>query len=240
MRELIALSYSPWSEKARWALDHHGIEYDEKQHLIMLGEPWLRIRARRLTGRVSVPLLVDGDRLYGDSFEIARYAEWFGAGAPLLDDMPAVERWNATSERALAAGRVIGTERMADDTAAKREQLPPFVPRALRPALAPAASLGIAFVRRKYAFDHVARAETHLEDALAQLRAALAGRDTLLDAFSYADIAMSAVLHFVSPVGDDHIRLGPATRTCWTHPRLAADYADLVTWRDRLYATRRH
>ena len=30
MRTLYALPYSPWlSEKARWALDHHGIAYRE-------------------------------------------------------------------------------------------------------------------------------------------------------------------------------------------------------------------
>ena len=239
MPELISLSYSPWSEKARWALDHHRIEYQRTEHLILLGEAALRWRARRPFGRVSVPLLIDGHRIYTDSFEIARYGEWFGSGAPLLDDMEAVTEWNARSERALAAGRVLLTERIAQDPEAKREQLPGFVPRALRRAMSPAATLGIAFMRRKYGFDHVARAETRLADALAQLREALSGRDHLLDTFSYADIAMAVVLQMVSPVSDDRIRLGPATRRAWTHPELARDYADLVEWRDRLYAKHR-
>jgi glutathione S-transferase len=239
MPELISLAYSPWSEKARWALDRRGVEYERTEYLIMLGELWLRIRARKATGRVSVPLLIDGDRIYTDSFEIARYAEWFGRGAALMDDMDAVTRWNEQSERALSAGRVLLTERIARDPEAKREQLPPFVPRALRSALSPVATVGIAFMRRKWDFDHVARAETRLEDTLAQLREALGGGDYLLGSFSYADIAMAVVLQMVSPVDERYIRLGPATKRAWTHPDLARDYEDLVAWRDRLYERHR-
>lgn len=237
MPELIALSYSPWSEKARWALDHHRVDYRETEHLIMLGEPVLRWKARKYLGRVSVPTLVDGDRVYTDSFEIARYAEWFGKGAPLLDDTKAVTEWNAKSERALAAGRVVMTERLAGDAEAKREHLPPFVPRAFRPALTPVASLGVAFIRRKYDFDHVARARTHLEATLGELRDALGGRRYILDDFSYADIAMAVVLHFIAPI--DRMGLGPATRRCWTQPDLATEFADLIDWRDTLYTHHR-
>lgn len=239
MPELVSLSYSPWSEKARWALDHRGVRYERTEHLIMLGEPWLRWKARKPVGRVSVPLLIDGDRIYTDSFEIARYAEWFGSGPSLMDDMDAVTRWNEQSERALAAGRVLLTERIARDPEAKREQLPAFIPRGLRGALSPAATLGIAFMRRKWDFDHVARAETRLADTLSQLREALSDNDYLLGDFSYADIAMAVVLQMVSPVDERYIRLGPATKRAWTHPDLARDHEDLVAWRDRLYARHR-
>jgi glutathione S-transferase len=50
---------------------------------------------------------------------------------------------------------------------------------------------------------------------------------------------VSGVLQAVVPVAHEFIRLGPASREAWTNPRLAADYADLVAWRDRLYARHR-
>ena len=71
------------------------------------------------------------------------------------------------------------------------------------------------------------------------LRAALDGREHLLDAFSFADITMATSLQFILPVDDRYIALGPATRDAWTHPTLASEYADLLAWRDRLYARHR-
>jgi hypothetical protein len=35
------------------------------------------------------------------------------------------------------------------------------------------------------------------------------------------------------------MRIGPATRATWTNASLAAGYADLVAWRDRLYDAHR-
>ncbi|MCZ7687620.1 MAG: glutathione S-transferase domain-containing protein [Sandaracinaceae bacterium] len=72
---LIGLAYSPWSIKAKWALDHHAIPYRYTHHLPMLGEPLLRLRTGRLEGRVSVPLLVTDAGPIEGSFEIARFAE---------------------------------------------------------------------------------------------------------------------------------------------------------------------
>jgi glutathione S-transferase len=50
---------------------------------------------------------------------------------------------------------------------------------------------------------------------------------------------MAASLQFVLPVEARYIALGPATRAVWTNPKLAEDYADLLAWRDRLYADHR-
>ena len=71
MTEFVALSYSPWSEKARWPLEHHGIEFREHQYVPLLGAPRLRLRLRRLRGRVTVPVLFTRDRVLADSFAIA-------------------------------------------------------------------------------------------------------------------------------------------------------------------------
>jgi glutathione S-transferase len=40
-------------------------------------------------------------------------------------------------------------------------------------------------------------------------------------------------------VDDRYIRLGEASRKVWSHPDLAAEFADLVTFRDELYARHR-
>lgn len=69
--------------------------------------------------------------------------------------------------------------------------------------------------------------------------AALAGRAYLLDAFTYADVAMAVVLQMVRPVPDRYMPLGPAVREVRTNEELARGFADLVEWRDRLYARHR-
>lgn len=238
---LISLSYSPWSEKATWALDHHRVEYARTEYLPMLGEPALRIAMRRLTGRVSVPVLLDGDAVLDDSIDIARHAERVGAGAPLfpVGREAAVREWNARSEAALASARTLVLAKTAASEAARREALP----RPLRSALLmPLASQGVAYLTRKYAapVEALAAERAKIRAALLALRAALGGRRHLLgDDLSYADIAMAVVLQAVAPVDDRYIRLQPATRLCWTDDELARDAKDLVEWRDALYDAHR-
>src|SRR5262245_44456729 len=44
-RALLGAFYSPWTERARWALDHHGIAYRFEEHVPVVGE--LALRRRR-------------------------------------------------------------------------------------------------------------------------------------------------------------------------------------------------
>src|SRR5690349_1207690 len=104
MRTLIALPYSPWSEKARWALDHHGVAYRNEVYLPMLGEPALRLRTGRLRGRITVPVLIEEDGPpVMDSIAIARHADALGPGEKLfphgLDAQ--VDEWNDRADRAM-------------------------------------------------------------------------------------------------------------------------------------------
>src|SRR5687768_3084143 len=100
MQTLVGLSYSPWSEKARWALDHHHIPFTYEEYVPMLGEPALRLRLRKAFGKVSVPVLIDGKESYGDSYEIARFAERTGKGKPLFgaERESQIAAWNERSE----------------------------------------------------------------------------------------------------------------------------------------------
>lgn len=235
-----AESFAPWCERARWALDHHRIAYDEIDEVPLFAELTLRLALRRLRGRVTVPALVHGgERLMG-SDDIARHAEARGSGATLF--VPQVETWMAVSERLMISGRALLLPRMARDTEALAEQLPKAVPRALRGAFAPAARMGVAHLMTKYEVheEDGAEHEHAMRSDLSLVRTALRGGKHLLgDRLSYADITIAAALQFVCPVDDRFIHLGPASRRAWTHDRLAVEAEDLLAWRDRLYADHR-
>jgi glutathione S-transferase len=241
--ELVGLGYSPWSEKARWALDHHRIAYTYREYVPMLGELPLRIRAGRMSGKITVPILFDDDRVVGDSFAIAQYAESAGSGAPLFSaaSLARITEWNAKSELALAAGRGLVITRTTEDKEAQRESVPKFIPPALRGASLPMVTMGTRYLARKHGTlgRDAEAAERAMDDTLASLRGALGGREYLLDSFSYADVVMAVVLQMVEPVSDAFLPLDPATRRCWTTPALAKKHADLVAWRDALYAKHR-
>ena len=81
--------------------------------------------------------------------------------------------------------------------------------------------------------------ESNLAGVLDEMRAAVAGRRTILSAFSFADIAASQILQFVAPVTSKSFRIGRATRRVFGAEELAREYADVIAWRDELYATAR-
>src|SRR5688572_7159844 len=106
MTELLGLSFSPWSEKARWALDVRRVRYRFRHYQPLIGELELRVRTRRLRGVVTVPLLIDdGGRVYDDSAAIARFADTQGEGPALFpaEHEAAIARFIELSERGLAA-----------------------------------------------------------------------------------------------------------------------------------------
>jgi glutathione S-transferase len=244
MRTLVGLSYSPWSEKARWALDHRGIDYRSEEYTPMLGELALRVRTGKLRGKISVPVLLDDGKTVFDSMAIARHAEDLAGSRVLFPEGrdAEIEDWNARSEAAMAAGRALLLKVMARDERSQLESLPPFIPRALKSAMRPVAAFGIRYVAKKYASSEPdEKHEATLVSTLDALRAVLRDRKTIFSSgFTYADIAMAMVLQAVRPVADEYLRLGPATRELWTHAVLAAKYPDLLQWRDELYAKTRN
>lgn len=244
MSELVSLAYSPWSERARWALDHHGVAYDKVEYVPMLGEPQLRWRLKNFWGKVSVPIYFDGELTLTDSFDIARRADEVGKGPSLF---PAgkhaeISRWNDRAEQIMSAGRAATVIRVRRDPEAKREALRGIVPDPLRGVLLPVATFGAEFLAYKY-YGRALATESQLRDqaraALVELAAALEGRQLILDDLSYADIVMAVSLQFVEPVSDRYIRLGSATRRCWTDVVLAKEFPHLLDWRDQLYAEHR-
>ena len=243
MRTLYGLSQSPWSEKARWALEHHAVAYRYHEHVPLLGEVLLRVKARsRPHGtKASVPLLVDGDRALTSSLAIARHADSLGGGKPLFPSglESEVERWADLSDRIIGAGRVRVLAGLRKSRAAQVEALPPFIPGLLRSAMAPMAITAAMFLGSKYDVpgDPDAEAERVLRPALEEVRKGLGGRATLLEAFTFADAAIAASLQALVP--RERAPFGPATRAVWENVALAREYEDLLAWRDEVYAKHR-
>lgn len=249
MNELFAIAYSPWSEKARWALDARRVPYRERPYAPILGELALRARLRRPRGLVSVPVLIpDRGPPLTDSLSIARWASSKGEGpdlfpAHLEDD---VLESVAASERALDAGRALSLLRVRGD----REALLDLVPRPMRGPLGPLApsiaEVGVVRTLRKYGA-HRTSAGQHREALRRELEAMRAlvrsapkrgGAVTLYGDLTFADIALSQALVFVAPPASG-LRIGRATRRAFTDEELARKFADLLAWRDRLYAAHR-
>lgn len=246
MAELLGLIYSPWSEKARWALDARAVPYRFRPYLPLLGEPALRLKLRRWRGRVTVPVLTDdGGRVFADSLDIARWGDGHGDAPALL---PAgrereIQRWVDLSEQGLNAGRALALMRVISDDDALLE----MVPRPLRRARPAAIAIGRAAIGRtlrKYGGQRAAAAihARALCDVLDELRAALAvaagDPPALLGRFSFADVAIAQALAFVQPPAFG-LRLGRASRRSFHDPALSARYADLIMWRDAVYEAHR-
>lgn len=227
--QLYAISFSPWSEKARWALDHHQVDYEEKTYLPLISEPAMRARLGRWKGKLSVPVYIDGKMKLTESVAIAKHADAIGA-APSLFGSGQEDHWNARAEEAMSAGRGRTARALVADPEAQREALVGVVPKRLRQPLRGVARAGARHLLTKYPPEP----ESRLRAALVDWRAALGGRATLGARFGFADIAMAQVLEFVAP--HPRVRRGRATRRAWTDPVLAEEFRDLVAWRDALYA----
>lgn len=247
MPELLQISFSPWSEKARWALDLSGIAYTKRAYQPLLGEPALRLLLRQWRGTVSVPVLRDGSRVIAGALDIARHAAEKSGDSRLFPKgaEARVLHYAAVSDHGMAAGRALSMRRVI----ASPEALTELAPRPLRrhPRLAQTlAGVGARYVLRKYGGHRDAPAvyERTLTDALDALRSGLAESAsraeprTLLPELSYADIAMAQLLVFVGPPSEG-LRMGPAGRAAFASPKLADRYADLLGWRDALYAHHR-
>ena len=68
---LITIPISHYCEKARWALDRAGVAYQEQAHLQLIH----RLAVRRAGGGTTVPVLVCGDRVLGESADIVDAAD---------------------------------------------------------------------------------------------------------------------------------------------------------------------
>ena len=68
---LITIPISHYCEKARWALDRAGVDYQERAHLQLLH----RVAIRRAKGGRTAPVLVCADRVLADSSDIVDWVD---------------------------------------------------------------------------------------------------------------------------------------------------------------------
>ncbi|MBL8681975.1 MAG: glutathione S-transferase N-terminal domain-containing protein [Myxococcales bacterium] len=240
---LYGLAYSPWTERARWALDHHRIAYDYHEHVPMLGEPLLRLRAKVPAGqRTTVPLFVDehGARFMDSIAIILRSDE--GKTRPLVGDAAALRELAAIIEPALHACRARVTSRILADPAALRESATAAVPSFMAGLAAPVAALGAKFIAKKHGAElgHEAENIDALRKVLAVLRPKVQlDQPPTRETLTATDILIATLLQPVRPVDAAHIALGPAVRRAWNDDALAREFADLVAWRDATYRAAR-
>lgn len=233
---LVHIPESAWSEKARWALEHHEVPTKSLVHVPMIYEPLLRVMGRDLLRKPTVPMLVDGSLVARDSLEIARYAEERGKGSALFPrDVEAdVLAWNDAAERLMQAARARLMERLLASDDALMEALPPPLAKLGRSAL-PLARMGASFIVSKHDTRKASQAETEaaISSVLEQVEARLAEHEYLAgDRFTFADVAMACAIGMIAP----HPRqpLGPASRVVWSEPALGACFPAAIAYRDRV------
>lgn len=240
--KLMVFPPSPWSEKARWALDAAGLDYEKIVHTPLISN----MRARRLAGnfnprrKLSLPIAACGDQVMDDSFGIASYAaDHRKEGSVDLfpkNKLAEIQYWNDLSNRLMNILRKRALPAMKTNRTLLENNLPPLVPKPLRPYLTGVSKMAIDYIDRKYPVDSKDTEEVLIQ-GFETLRDALskAGGDYLLGDFSYADIAMAVTLQPVKPVENHYIPLDDGTRECWTDPALINQFQDLIEWRDRIY-----
>lgn len=237
-RILYVIPYSPWSERARFALLHHRCEFEEREHVPVLGELALRLRSRRPFGNVSVPLLVENGRAIMDSLAIAEHVDAQGGGTSLFpaEHRAAIRELNARIEPMFQAARARSIRLNMEDDETALDLVPP----ALRklPFAVETSRLGSRFVAWKHPTPSEGILQT-MTEGLAYIRRALRDRPYFHDTFTYADIIAATALQFVKPVDDRYIAISPIKRRAWSDEDLAGEFAQLVQWRDALYAKHR-
>ncbi len=240
-RWFVGVPDSPWTERARWALEHHTLPYLFVERLPW-NMPWIRLLTRRPVGRVIVPVLRDRSQVVAGAFQIVMHAEREGRQARLLPDITEMARWDRRSDQICAAGRLLGASRVLAHRQALAAAAPPWLPTFLRPAFSGVASARIRHRMGRYELSRASRdvATVALTAGLLDLRRALAGRPYLLgESFSYADIAMATALGVLQPIADPSspgANALQATKQCIMEAR---DFPDLLAWRDELYRNHR-
>lgn len=239
---------SPWSERARWALDLSGMSYDTIVFTPLISNPYARWLSRNVNRKLTIPLAVS-DRgkektILQDSLEIARYSN-----TKRLNDredlFPAkhaneIITWHNLSESLLDILRIRANPRMKDSRELQLNNLPPIIPKIAKPLFLPLSRYALDYFEKKYPLqsgDH----QNILHDGLERIRTALKNSTSgyILDQFSFADITVAVIFQAISPGDNRFVPIEDAMRECWKDQDLILQYGDLLEWRDTLYAKHR-
>ncbi|MCS6985576.1 MAG: glutathione S-transferase N-terminal domain-containing protein [Leptospiraceae bacterium] len=237
MLELYGIFYSPWSEKARWALDYHRQIYHWHEYTPLVDSLQLMWKAKKW--RVSVPILITPWEVIEGSLNIVRYGEKHGRKEKLLPFSHEEEILDidALCDVAYRASRAIITARVEDNSEAQKALMPQFIPPSYHEFALPLAKVATLYLERKYSFGGVPLAQHKevLRSVLQELRQKVRKNKTIFESFTLADISVALTLQFVSPVSDHFIPLSPPLREAFTQEDLAEEFSDLISWRNFIY-----
>ncbi|MBU0917772.1 MAG: glutathione S-transferase N-terminal domain-containing protein [Gammaproteobacteria bacterium] len=238
------MTISPWSIKARWALDWHDVNYCWREYVTVLTPLLLHRRLKVPVSKVTAPVLINGSQALMNALDIVRYADKTGANEPLLHaaEREEIERWDEISRLLSEAGRALMMTRMLTDRAGQMAALPPGLPAAIRGPMSFMARNTAKHLSQKYGFRfedgerHQATVLRCLELVRCQLNAkASSGLTSLLSRFSYADVSVSSALQLVLPVSPRFVPIHPDTASLWTLRDAARLFPDVLAWRDQIF-----
>lgn len=260
---LVGLSYSPWTLRARWVLDYHGIPYHYHEHLLLFEMPFLRLQTGRFRGPLGVPVLIgrqsNGNSSGGpgvarrfvveDSFAIALWAEaQLPSSAPFL--IPALLRSQIEEDRdqlesVLDSGRALTLLRTAADRDIALGSLPAFIPELLRPVSIPLVKTVVRYLDSEFGSFQRTEQEhrQRMRDGLRLFWGRLQKNRGRLyphasageSGLTFSDLALALALQFVSPAADQWIPLTRGMRKGWADDELAIEFRELLSWRDQLF-----
>lgn len=239
MNEFIGMYFSPWTERAKWALDYHQAPYKYVEYTTLLGEPLLRLKAGKAVGKISVPLLIMPHEKVNDSFDIAVYSDGTSKKEPLVPSAhhAEIKDWTESAELALYSARLRATRRIQASSEALADRLPSYTPKALSKAFVPMAYVATEYILRKYQLEDDADEKLlrNMDEFFGKADKALSGRKFVFDHFSFADIVIATAVQAITPVDNKYIYLGLPSRKCMCEPSLAEKYPSLIKWRDEVY-----
>lgn len=231
---LYTFAISHFAEKARWALDHKGIDYVER--VLLPGSHFFVVR--RMAPDTTVPVLRDGETVIQGSSQIIDYVDAKWPKTPLTPTMPDsrtsaidLERWLdvefGTTLRRVVYFHVLANRQLVTGLFTQRG---PWWGPAFYGALFPVVRLGI---RRMYAIkpESAARDRARIDAGLERIDELLDGKRYLVgDAFSRADLTLAAL---TAPL------VGPAEHsTRWPPPE--AYPPEVAALRERFARSRAH
>lgn len=238
---------SPWSERARWALDHSGVTYDTIIFTPLISNAYVRWLSRNISQKLTIPVAIDNNQqktILRDSFEIAEHSN----NIRLSDrenifpkeHLEEIIQWHKLSEQLLDILRVRANPRMKNSKALQLNNLPPIIPDSIKPLFLPMSRFALDYFEKKYPLppgDH----QKTLIDGLEKIREATSNSTNgyLLDQFSFADITIAVVFQAIKPGKNTFVPIEDATRECWKDPELSQHYKDLLQWRDSIYEKHR-
>jgi glutathione S-transferase len=243
--ELYSISYSPWSERARFSLDVCNVPFINVDYQPPVSELSLRLRLRDLRGKLTLPVLfVGGSKsVLRDSKDIARFASSVGNRPEyFIENDEEFERILRICDTIMEKGRIRTTRRMQKNRIALKESLPWYL-RCTAPLGIQIAKIETNRLLAKYGSEEETDSNCLriMQECLLELQQKLQNRKYLFnDHLTFADISASAALAFIKPHNEYNNLNGPQSILMWSESEdLQSQFHELLLWRDEIYSAHR-